>query len=315
MQVTKIVPPASSRVTAGGTRRDGEPQPAYLIVNADDYGYSEGVSLGILEAAREGIVTATGILANSPFFDEHVRRLLEIERVDAGVHLDLTAGRPLTSRFADGLRRSCGEGPREKFGVALRVLSGRIDPALVEEEWDAQIRRCREAGVLVRFLNSHEHLHMLPPLLRVVRRLARRHGVRHVRRSVPEWSGFQGAGGLVRDAALQLLSWIDREREPTPSPILLGVSRSGKLDPGYLERRLATLQRGRVYELMCHPGLVVTGEKVPPRLRSYHDWEGELGALTGAERGGLFRSPGIRRIGYRELDGAEPSRNEPRANS
>lgn len=311
MPVTNIVSPASSRVTAGGTSRDGEP-PAYLIVNADDYGYSEGVSLGILEAAREGIVTATGILANSPFFDGHVRKLLEVERVDAGVHLDLTAGRPLTSRLAAVLRRS-GEGPREKFGVALRILSGRIDPAVVEEEWDAQIRRCREAGVRVRFLNSHEHLHMLPPLLRVVRRLARRHGIPHVRRSVPEWSGFRGAGGLVRDAALQFLSWIDREREPIPPPILLGVSRSGKLDPGYLERRLATLQRGRVYELMCHPGRVVAGERIPPRLRAYHDWEGELGALTGAERGGLFRSPGIRRIGYRELDGAEPSRNGPRA--
>jgi hypothetical protein len=299
-------------VTAAGTSRDGDP-PAYLIVNADDYGYSEGVSLGILEAAREGIVTATGILANSPHFERHVQDLLAVERVDAGVHLDLTAGRPLTSRFAAALPGSKGEVPRGKFGVALRVLSGRIDPAAVEEEWDAQIRRCREAGVSVRFLNSHEHLHMLPPLLPVVRRLAGLHGIPHVRRSVPEWSGFRGAGGLLRDAALQVLSWIDRDGERIPSPILLGASHSGKLRLGYLERRLATLQPGRVYELMCHPGRVVAGEEIPPRLRAYHDWEGELGALAVAEREGLFRSPLVRRIGYRELDGADTSRSGPRA--
>ena len=34
---------------------------SYLIVNADDYGYHDCVSKGILSAARQGIVTATGI--------------------------------------------------------------------------------------------------------------------------------------------------------------------------------------------------------------------------------------------------------------
>jgi predicted glycoside hydrolase/deacetylase ChbG (UPF0249 family) len=35
---------------------------AYLVVNAGDYGYSEEVSCGILEAVRKGAFTASGVL-------------------------------------------------------------------------------------------------------------------------------------------------------------------------------------------------------------------------------------------------------------
>ena len=37
-----------------------------LIVNADDYGLTAGVSRGILEAHRRGIVTSTTLLVNRP---------------------------------------------------------------------------------------------------------------------------------------------------------------------------------------------------------------------------------------------------------
>ena len=37
-----------------------------LIINADDYGRSPGVSRGILQAHREGIVTSTTVMINQP---------------------------------------------------------------------------------------------------------------------------------------------------------------------------------------------------------------------------------------------------------
>jgi chitin disaccharide deacetylase len=269
-----------------------------IIVNADDYGYSEWVSRGILDLVRKGIVTATGVLANSPFFDEHVRSLLSVQQVDAGVHLNLTAGRPLTARLAGLLVRSGGELPKKKYGLAVSILSGSIAPSVVEEEWDAQIRRCRDAGLHVWFLNSHEHLHMLPPLYRVIRRLAERHGIPYIRHTRAEWFGFPKPGSLARNTVLQILDWVNRGGSRQTAPCLLGASQGGKLDLAYLKRRLATLRRGQVYELMCHPGRTIAGEEVDPRLYAYHDWEGELNALLAAEKLGLFR---VCRIGFRDL--------------
>jgi hypothetical protein len=182
--------------------------------------------------------------------------------------------------------------------LALSILSGSIAPVVVEEEWDAQIRRCKDAGLQVWFLNSHEHLHMLPPLYQVIRRLAERHGIPYIRHTRAEWFGFPTLGSLARNSVLQILDWVNWGGSRHTAPHLLGASQSGKLDLKYLERRLVKLRRGQVYELMCHPGHSVAGEVVHPRFRSYHDWEGELNALLCAEELGLFR---VCRIGFRDL--------------
>jgi predicted glycoside hydrolase/deacetylase ChbG (UPF0249 family) len=210
----------------------------------------------------------------------------------------LTAGRPLTSGLVALLVRTGGEFPRKKYGLAVSILSGNIAPAVVEEEWDAQIRRCLEAGLRLWFLNSHEHLHMLPPLYRVIRRLADCHGIPYIRHTRAEWFGSPTTESLVRNSVLQILDWVNRGGSRHTAPYLLGSSQSGKLDLAYLKRRLATLRRGQVYELMCHPGHSVAGEAVDPRLYNYHDWEREMNALLCAEKLGLFR---ICRIGFRDL--------------
>ncbi len=38
-----------------------------LVVRADDIGYSEGVTLGIISSYKNGIVTSAGIMVNMPF--------------------------------------------------------------------------------------------------------------------------------------------------------------------------------------------------------------------------------------------------------
>src|ERR1041384_950574 len=121
-----------------------------LIVNADDYGYFGCVSRGIVEAAAQGIVTATGRFANSP-------------------------------RFA-GDARGSGRFPG-KFSLAFALLSGLLRPDHVRAEWRAQIERCLDIGLRVRFLNSHEHVHMLPSLSGVVAELAAQYGIEHVRQT------------------------------------------------------------------------------------------------------------------------------------
>jgi predicted glycoside hydrolase/deacetylase ChbG (UPF0249 family) len=70
--------------------------PRRLIVNADDYGRTLAVSRGIRQAHRQGIVTSTSVMMNMPNADEDLHLAqLEVPRLGLGVHLTLTAGRPL----------------------------------------------------------------------------------------------------------------------------------------------------------------------------------------------------------------------------
>ena len=67
-----------------------------LIVNADDFGLTSGVSEGILAAHRHGIVTSTTVLVTSSIGSDHLARARDSE-LGIGLHVNLTLGRPLTS--------------------------------------------------------------------------------------------------------------------------------------------------------------------------------------------------------------------------
>jgi predicted glycoside hydrolase/deacetylase ChbG (UPF0249 family) len=66
-----------------------------LIVNADDYGRTPGVSQGILATHEEGIVTSTTVMINQPQIATHLREALACPKLGVGLHLVFTAGRPV----------------------------------------------------------------------------------------------------------------------------------------------------------------------------------------------------------------------------
>jgi predicted glycoside hydrolase/deacetylase ChbG (UPF0249 family) len=278
---------------------------ANLIVNADDYGYFPGITAGILDCVRLGRVTAVGVMANRPWFDRDVALLRDDVDVDVGVHLVLTVGAPLTPALATALPQ--GQFPG-KTSLAMSILRRRLDLRLVRDEWRAQIERCLTAGLRVRFLNSHEHMHMLPPLFRVLTDLAEAYGIRHIRLSVPEWPPHWSPGSLVRDAGLALLARLNRGALALPALPLLGMAASGRLDLAHLRRIVAGLRPGSSAELMCHPGRCAPDDDVEPATRAYHNWEGERRVLCDPSFGELLERYRVRLVRYRDLSSdAQPA--------
>jgi len=288
-------------MSSPGKLTDGRPpEPAYLIINADDYAYFKGVSQGILECVSQGTVTATGVFANSPLLDEHASWLAARPDVDVGVHLNLTDRLPLTKRLSDALSSWGGRFPG-KFAIAKAVLSRRIAIDLVRDEWRAQIEACLDKNLRLTFLNSHEHIHMLPPLYPVALALAREYDIEHVRFATPEWPRAWSANALIRDGIMSVLAQINRFRMPYAAPVFLGMGESGRLSQRYLSSVLPTLRSGQVYELMCHPGIADLEEVKDKRLLAYHDWELERHTLCDPALKTALAASNIRLIGYRHL--------------
>lgn len=272
-----------------------------LIVSADDFGYFRCVSAGIVHAHRHGIVTATAVLANSPRLQEDVQLLQSCPDLDVGVHLNLTTGRPLSPQLQAVCRSNEGRFP-SKFGVLAWFLSGRLREADVEAEWRMQIQACLDAGLALRFLNSHEHVHMFPQALPALNRLAAEFAIPHVRLPVPDRISVWPPGALIRDASLALLSRQRSAAEVGAAPRFLGLEQSGKLTAASIQRWLERIPPGTTCELMCHPGFHDVKEVTDPRIREYHDWEGEVRALTDGALRDFIQNKGIRLISYRDLD-------------
>lgn len=60
----------------------------YLIVNADDFGYSHSINKGIIEAIENGIVTSTSVMVNATAADE-AKDLTKYPNLSVGLHFEL----------------------------------------------------------------------------------------------------------------------------------------------------------------------------------------------------------------------------------
>jgi chitin disaccharide deacetylase len=272
-------------------------QPITLIVNADDYGYFDCVSQGIVEAAHSGVLSAIGILPNSPNLQARLKWLENSNNLDFGVHLNLTLGQPMTANMIEKL--SAREGSFScAYSTSLMILTGQLSIQDVRTEWRAQIEACDHKNLM--FLNSHEHIHMLPVLFPLILELAQEFHIPHIRVTQADWYKPFGVSALIRNTLLQGMAVFNQynARQKTRSPKLLGLSRSGKLDYDYLETVFSKLQPGQSYELMCHPGRFDSNEIVHPKILNYHDWEMELALLQSPEFQALYEKFGIRLSGY-----------------
>ena len=149
-----------------------------VIFNADDFGLSKGVNLGILEACKNGPVRSTSIMANMPRFEHAVELSKEVsERLKIGVHLTLSRGKSVGGVYKT-LTDQNGEF-LHLTNIKNRANRGDVDLAEVEAEYEAQIQKVLSAGIKPDHLDSH-HLdtHQLPSILMVLLKLAKKYGIK-----------------------------------------------------------------------------------------------------------------------------------------
>ena len=140
-----------------------------LIVNADDFGLTPGVSRGILETHRSGIVTSTTLLVNRAIPAAQIEEL-EASGLGVGVHLNLTLGTPV----ADPKRVPSLVDAEGRFVRDAREAAARAKLDEVRIELGTQIDVFR--GIMGRFpthLDTHHHVGRLEPVLEVVLDFAR----------------------------------------------------------------------------------------------------------------------------------------------
>jgi predicted glycoside hydrolase/deacetylase ChbG (UPF0249 family) len=269
-----------------------------LIVNADDFGLTRGVSHGILRAHREGIVTSTSVLAVAPAFAESASWLRDASGLGIGVHLAVVGEDPPLTLPA---RIPSLVGEDGRFAPGWRAFlrrSHRVRPAELEEELAAQIETARGRGLAIDHLDSHQHLHLLPRMRDVVLRLAARFRIRAVRVT---GSGLRRPSGIA-------LRWLARGLAkrargqglffPARSD---GFDRSGRMNLSSLVRVLDAAARADApsTEIFVHPGERDDADR--SRYAWGYDWAGELEALVHPDARAAVLRAGFRLGTYRDL--------------
>lgn len=243
-----------------------------LIATADDVGLHPGMTEGAIRAHRHGIITACSVVAGGAAFEDAVARLRDTPSLEVGVHLTLVEERALTAmRF-----------PRRYTSFVPLYLLGAIGDAAIERELRAQIEKVLATGLRVTHLNGHQHLHLLPGIFRIVRRLAGHYGIAYIR-IVDERAGRPSP----RRFAISVLSALGRRAR---RPGLTNDRTVGVGDAGHLTDVLPLFDDIEgVTELVTHPGVGVTGYD-----HWRYDWDSETRALCDPRLREALQARGIR---------------------
>jgi predicted glycoside hydrolase/deacetylase ChbG (UPF0249 family) len=216
-----------------------------VVLCADDYGLSPGVSRGIRELLQAGRLSATSCMTVYPEFEADGPLLKPMfGSVDIGLHFTLTASRPVGALM------------REAYLVGL-------DPGAVAAELERQLATfVRVMGRPPDYIDGHQHVHLYPRVREAVMAAARRLGVyvrstrepvddRMARRPSPVESAF--------------LSWTARplQRLALQHGVVTNTGFRGVRtfretgDYRELFRRMAA-GAGEGCIIMCHPGFADT---------------------------------------------------------
>lgn len=231
-----------------------------LIVNADDFGLSPAVNRGIWEAVETGTVTSVSMMVAAPGWEDALERLLapggrRIATPSVGLHLDLTAGTPLTRA------PTLVDGATGRFvplhRLIARALAGRIAPGDVEAECTAQLARLRQAGIAVTHLDSHRHVHALPALWAPIRRAAAAAGIGAIRVPVERPRRGDRITATLRRLALASSARVaGAASDPASATRVAGLALIGS--PRFLDGVLDVVDAltPGTTELVVHPGYV-----------------------------------------------------------
>ena len=127
----------------------------YLIINADDFGLSEGVNKGIIDAHLNGVLTSTTMLVGGKFFGEAVDLAKKYPSLKVGIHLALTldTSKPISDYKFKTLTKDDGT-----FKKGVEWIKD-VDVAEAEIEFRAQIEKFLNSGLAASHLDSHHHIH------------------------------------------------------------------------------------------------------------------------------------------------------------
>jgi hopanoid biosynthesis associated protein HpnK len=269
-----------------------------LIVNADDFGLTTGVNRGILRAFKDGIVTSASLLVTGSAFEEAVTLARQNPELDVGLHLALVEERAVLGGEAlPTLVDETGRLPRTSGEFFRRAVLGRINWDEVEREIAAQIARFQKTGLRFSHLNSHQHLHMFPPVFQIVRRLTRGMDNVWIRNPAGPWRKSPGVRmeRWVQQLGLNLTCLatrgLHRSSLSQMPDGMYGFEVGGCLTASALEQIFRKIPDG-LFELICHPG----EDDAETRTRYSHwgyRWAEELEALTARKTRVVLQEQGI----------------------
>lgn len=246
-----------------------------LIVNADNYGMTRTVNQAVVECFQKGILTSASIIPNMPAFEDAIRKLKFLDGIGLGIHLNIIEHKSKLRTKEKNSKLYDEDGRFNNTFFKVLINSNDEDFMFeIEHEFRSQIE-----AVLKYFkpdhLNSHQNIHSIPKIFKLVCKLAKEYDIPAVRTEQEDfylvdkfkdksqwqnWLNQKFYTNFLRSELLKYFSEINRQTlkifDIKSNDYAIGVRYQGILDSESIKAGIEEIKNTpAVVELICHPDL------------------------------------------------------------
>jgi hopanoid biosynthesis associated protein HpnK len=157
-------------------------KPIPLIINGDDFGYSEAVNRAIVLAHREGVLTSCSLMVNERAASHAVELARSNPGLAVGLHLVLVLGRAsLPHNEIPHITDANGDFTTSPFRAGIHYYFSPTARRETRREMRAQFERFAATGLRFSHVDGHAHLHQHPVIFDELIKLCEEFGVRRLR--------------------------------------------------------------------------------------------------------------------------------------
>lgn len=172
-----------------------------LIVKSDDYGFTKGVTYGILDGIENGLINCTGLFTNMSYSKEAADKIKTRKDICFGIDINIVSGKPVCDPTL--LPNLVNQNTGEFIPSSVRLKEARdngIDYWPYDEcclETTAQIERFKElTGKYPAYINGHSITNFSPNFQKAIRDCSLRFQIPYVKdieimanvKRVPTWT-------------------------------------------------------------------------------------------------------------------------------
>ena len=219
-----------------------------LLVCADDFGLTESVNKAILDIYNNGNLNLTSIMVNMPGTENAFIIANKNKFLNIGLHFNITEGKSilgistLTNKYGVFYPRNI---------LLKKILLGKINLNDIKNEFLGQLVKCQENGLLIKTIDSHQHVHLIPAIYNIIspeilkRNLSLRSCYANINFSLKR----------INHILTNFYLYKSRRQNIFRNSIITSIHHHGKLFDRHKYKNITNLliDKFKITELMIHP--------------------------------------------------------------
>ncbi|WP_342597527.1 hopanoid biosynthesis-associated protein HpnK [Cyanobacterium aponinum UTEX 3222] len=217
----------------------------YVVVNADDFGYSDEINEAIIEAHRNGILSSTSLMVTAEKAKSAVKLAKENPSLGVGLHLVLCCGKSALN--PEQIPNLVNKEGLFHDSAAIAGLKYQFIPSARQElkrEIKAQLDLFRETGLKLSHVDGHLHLHTHPIVIQILAQLAPEYRIKFIRLPYEELNftlKLDRTNPILKIIYANIFRWLRKSAEKPLSTSgvqildrVYGLLQTGNMSESYL---------------------------------------------------------------------------------